>query len=1091
MLAGHLDSAGDGSVARGFDPVVLDLNGNGLDLTGTVTTSLLTGQPAQSRWTRFNPDDAFLAIDATSLRTRGYDLRDDDGVPLDGTVLLAGGLRLRTPNGEDRVMADAWQLLAALDRNGDGRLDANEATWDDVRLFLDVDADGVITPEFGEVQDPTSRGVIGVAFGPGAGPHAAAGGSIATDGLFVRTSGSTDLAAEVSFGSFGSRATTLQLGAGATLHTTGAGGIRLDTAEPVALAGPGAVASAGTLSWTGSAGIALSGGATLTNEAGGTLMIDRATPVGSGPVDDVQLGAGSSLTNAAGGTVRITTAEALGIVGGTLNNAGTVSWTGTGDVRLSGGAAWTNQAGGVLVIDRTTPVGAVPMNSLVLGPGSVLTNQAGAQIRIPSAQPFGIVGGAVDNSGTVSWTGAGNLVLSSGVDLNNQAGGSFDIQVSQPAAVQMTGGARIDTLAGGTVRLLSDQTVTLSGGTLDNAGTVSWTGSGSLALTTGVRVNNLAGGRIDLHRAAPAGADPIGGIGIELLSALTNAAGATIDVDSVAPVTNIAGPGGFTTDGAIDVHQHTLPLGAPGVGDGPMSVTAGATLDFAGNFVLEPGAGITGAGTVRVDGTLTINGNVGTPNLIIDPTGTVNVAGTLTSATPVQVNGTLTGTGTVAGDVVNAGTVSPGPGTARLMVQGNYTQTAAGVLDIELGGTTAGVTYDQLAVTGTANLAGTLALSVVNGFDPVTGDTFVPLTYASHTGGFDAVTGIDLPTARLSVTEGPTAVIVTARNPVAGPTFTDEDGDTYTVKLTGPGTATVFISDPDGNGKGSIDQIRLSGTDGKKSRLTIAVKKNLATGGDGLVSLGSVVGSGVAAIAAGTSDLVGALGHGIELTGALGGLTVRDVKNGTDVTAAGNLLQKTNVKARVIEDRTAFNLGTAINSFTAVRFTNGSIVAPLMGSFRVTGDKRAAIVGDFSGDVTLTATVPTSLKAVGIAGAVTASHFNLTGSLGSFVAGSLVDSTIFAAFTPADPADPMQGGLFAPGFKVGAVTVKGTFDGSTVAADTVARVSIGTLMTDNGGTKFGVLGHTKVTLVTIISSKTTIKAAAVPQTIGDFQVKLA
>src|SRR4029079_1423625 len=129
--------------------------------------------------------------------------------------------------------------------------------------------------------------------------------------------------------------------------------------------------------------------------------------------------------------------------------------------------------------------------------------------------------------------------------------------------------------------------------------------------------------------------------------------------------------------------------------------------------------------------------------------------------------------------------------------------------------------------------------------------------------------------------------------------------------------------------------------------------------------------------------------------------------------------------------------GTAINSFTAVRFTNGSVVAPLMGSVRVTGDKRAVIAGDFSGDVTLTATVPTSLRSASIAGAVTGSHFNLTGSLGSFVAGSLVDSTFFAAFTPTDPADPMQGGVFAPGFKVASVVVKGTFDGSTVAADTV------------------------------------------------------
>ena len=58
--------------------------------------------------------------------------------------------------------------------------------------------------------------------------------------------------------------------------------------------------------------------------------------------------------------------------------------------------------------------------------------------------------------------------------------------------------------------------------------------------------------------------------------------------------------------------------------------------------------------------------------------------------------GTLTGSGTIDGDLINGGGVSPGgdgvPGV--LTVAGNYTQTTLGVLNIDLGGVEAGSEYD-------------------------------------------------------------------------------------------------------------------------------------------------------------------------------------------------------------------------------------------------------------------------------------------------------------------------------------------------------------------------------------------------------------
>jgi hypothetical protein len=54
--------------------------------------------------------------------------------------------------------------------------------------------------------------------------------------------------------------------------------------------------------------------------------------------------------------------------------------------------------------------------------------------------------------------------------------------------------------------------------------------------------------------------------------------------------------------------------------------------------------------------------------------------------------------------------------------------------------------------------------------------------------------------------------------------FIDEDGDTYTVALSGPGTLNVVLLDPDNDGFGTIDQLFLIGST-TKSKVTVAVKR--------------------------------------------------------------------------------------------------------------------------------------------------------------------------------------------------------------------------------------------------------------------------
>ena len=108
--------------------------------------------------------------------------------------------------------------------------------------------------------------------------------------------------------------------------------------------------------------------------------------------------------------------------------------------------------------------------------------------------------------------------------------------------------------------------------------------------------------------------------------------------------------------------------------------------------------------------------------------------------------------------------------------------------------------------------------------------------------------------------------------PVVGSkTFTDSDGDKYRVKIAGPGTLNVALLDPDGDGKGPIDQLFLAGTKAGTNVSVTLVKKV----GDGLIPIGDVNGTGkLGSFKAAKSDLVV---NGFIYSGAVGTLKVRDV----------------------------------------------------------------------------------------------------------------------------------------------------------------------------------------------------------------------
>lgn len=140
----------------------------------------------------------------------------------------------------------------------------------------------------------------------------------------------------------------------------------------------------------------------------------------------------------------------------------------------------------------------------------------------------------------------------------------------------------------------------------------------------------------------------------------------------------------------------------------------------------------------------TIYGNTvlgGTGRLLLSD----NIAGdlntdpaTITDRLTNGVSHTILGSQTIGPglEFINQGIIEPGTSVGTLTVSGPFTQTASGVLSIELASLTS---RDRLVVNGPATLDGTIDVSFLPGFLPALGNQFQILTATSVTGSFSSV----------------------------------------------------------------------------------------------------------------------------------------------------------------------------------------------------------------------------------------------------------------------------------------------------------------------------------------------------------------
>src|ERR1017187_6939436 len=425
------------------------------------------------------------------------------------------------------------------------------------------------------------------------------------------------------------------------------------------------------------------GTAIIQQEAGGLTLTNEGLIQGTGVIGN----GGLTVVNAPGGTI---------------------------DANVSGLSLTVNAGGGLTNTGGTleaTNGGILALSSSTIDNAGVTINVSGASSTVQ------FVNDATIQGGTLTSLGGGSLVVPTGnlITLDGSTKGAITLS----AGSTFTAGPDTTTDLIGTVNNNGNIQITGGGGsngvlglngdtTLQGSGTVSLAYSGSGAGQA--IIQQQAGGVTLTNESTIQGTGTIGNGGLSVV----NASGGTILANAPGQTLIINGTGGFTNDGMVKVSSgstlQVMPITYAQNG-GSTIIHGGGTLDA--SAVAENG------GLVQVDGALN------SPSVDVGPLGT------------------LSGIGTITGDVTNDGKVVLGDlvlSPATLSEVGNFTQESDGTLDEGIGS----LDHGQLSVTGDIDLGGTVDISLLGGFVPANNEEFELINYSgAKLGAFSGVTGSD------------------------------------------------------------------------------------------------------------------------------------------------------------------------------------------------------------------------------------------------------------------------------------------------------------------------------------------------------------
>lgn len=447
----------------------------------------------------------------------------------------------------------------------------------------------------------------------------------------------------------------------------------------------------------------------------------------------------------------------------------TLNKTGTGRLILSGVNTYsgtTNITGGSIRYDNASAFGtstiAMDGGTIAAGGTFAITNNVsfgsgGGTIHLPGGGPH-VFSGVLSGSGALTVDGVATLSLTG---TNTYSGGTNFAQ----GHISVTDDANLGT---GNLTFTGGELITAAGITSSKNIIV---GAGDGFITTSGFNNTFSGIISGTGRTLSFTAT---GSETTTLSGVNTLSGQIIQDGGIIALGNGSALG--TTTHRFQNNAGTLRMLADMTVANDMLLEIATTFDTGSTTSILSGAiGGTGSFTKSGTGMLVLNGSNTYTGATTVNDGTLQIgdeshtSAQITSNVAVANGATLSGHGSIFGNLVNNGsTVRPGGSVGTLTVTGNYSQDANGTLAITVSPTAA----SRLSVTGTADINGTITIGFETG-------VYSPATYtiisASAITGANTILSEQIPASttdelEVAITKGETAYMLILRDPNAAPT---------------------------------------------------------------------------------------------------------------------------------------------------------------------------------------------------------------------------------------------------------------------------------------------------------------------------------
>jgi hypothetical protein len=433
----------------------------------------------------------------------------------------------------------------------------------------------------------------------------------------------------------------------------------------------------------------------------------------------------STSSNATAGNERIITASLVDNSGAInveydliINSAGQFTQLGSIDI----------DSGAVFRINLSSSIfDGVSGKSINIAPGGILEI---------NNSPDTFLGNLLSGTGTISLFGTQNLHITNDYTLTANTP-YFDL--GNAGTITIVG-------SGGLLRTGFDGQLDLSGDTIsadfENFGTTVVQEASTISST-----NFLQAGSLTILT------DGIAAGSLSVTNGFTNTGVITLDVTANGDVATLMVGGTLTNDLSGLIFSTTSNLSTATTTVINTNLDNQGSIDIANDLTIDDTGTFQNSGNITIasEATLTITSSAGgnnTGSIVLNGLTGVTAATTVLDVSgvtgPIFNNtGVISGIGTVTGSMTgNAPSVGTSPGLVTITE--NFVASGTSLLEAELEGEEAGISYDQLVVLGTATLRGSLNTTLLNNYQAVSGTSYAILTAGLLLGSFDEASGLDV-----------------------------------------------------------------------------------------------------------------------------------------------------------------------------------------------------------------------------------------------------------------------------------------------------------------------------------------------------------